>query len=308
MICAFCVNLPQYKLMDRWQVPQKQSGISLAAFLKEKFGDVSAKQIKRVIDSGKCLLNGKPERFSSRLIGSGDIVELTISPLSSKLPKKSPQESERILYNDDEIIAFNKPAGILSDSQQIVDGLQKLFGQVILLHRLDKETTGILLFARNESIAKAMEDLFKKRLIKKKYLAFVNGIPSKSSGIIENSLGKLHVYQGQTIWGAVPREKGLLAKTSWEIKKRGKGASLLICSPETGRTHQIRVHLSGLGHPILGDHHYGRSFTCSYRPSRLLLHASEISFVHPKTKQIITIHSPLPEDFLEAAKQLTNDE
>jgi RluA family pseudouridine synthase len=170
----------------------------------------------------------------------------------------------------------------------------------ILLHRLDKDTTGVLLFARNEVAAKEIENLFKKRHIKKTYLAIVRGIPSKSSGIIKNYLGKLHTYHGQTIWGAVSENKGLPAKTFWKIKKKCGDASLLICHPETGRTHQIRAHLSELGHPILGDHQYGGTTTGLYHPERVLLHASELTFEHPTTKKMIHIKSPLPEDFITA--------
>lgn len=288
--------------MNRWDVLQKQSGLSLQFFLKEKLETASGKQIKRLIDSGKCLLNGKPERFASRLVGVGDTVELDVSSTESKKQNTKVGETKSILYTDEDLIAYNKPAGISSDHKDLQQYLQDRFGNAILLHRLDKETTGVLLFARNEQAAKAIEDLFKKRLVKKTYFAIVNGIPAKSSGTIENQLGKLHVYHGQAIWGEVL--KGLPAKTLWEVKKKGKGAALIICRPETGRTHQIRVHLSGLGHPILGDHQYGRSFTCSYRPQRVLLHAAEVAFEHPKTKQPILIKAPIPSDFSEAMKTL----
>lgn len=292
--------------MIRWEVTQSHSGISLQVFLKEKMGGtLSAKQIKRAIDAGKCRLNGKLERFSSRLVGTGDQIEL-----DEVNPVEKPQHSDfdepgRILYADEDLIAYNKPAGVSSESHDLLESMQKKFGLLILLHRLDKETTGILLFARNEPTAKAVEALFKKRLVKKTYLAFVDGLPAKPSGTIENFLGKLHICHGRCVWGVVPRDKGHTAKTSWEIKTRGKNASLLICRPETGRTHQIRIHLSGLGHPILGDSLYGRSFVCDYRPRRILLHASEIAFEHPMTKQQIVVKSSLPDDFKQAAKQLT---
>lgn len=291
--------------MNRWEVSGKLSGTSLQVFLKEMLGEgVSGKQIKRLIDAGKCLLNKKAERFASRLVGTGDKVELDVSKPPEKVLQSNLGDSSRILYSDDDIIAYNKPAGVSSDSPDVMDALQKRFGACILLHRLDKDTTGILLFARNKSAAAAIEKLFKLRLVKKTYLAFVKGIPSKSSGMIENYLGKLHVFHGQTVWGVVPRDKGLPAKTGWEIKERGKGASLLICRPETGRTHQIRVHLSSFGFPILGDHQYGSSFAGDYRPQRTLLHAAEISFVHPKTGQELTVKAPLPADFKEAGKHL----
>jgi RluA family pseudouridine synthase len=285
--------------MDRWDVQQKQSGQSLQLFLKEKLTDASGKQIKRLIDSGRCLLNGKPERFSSRLVGAGDIVELDHS---SSIPKAAAVDTNSILFLDEGLIVYNKPAGIASDDQELLKHLKKQFGEAILLHRLDKETTGILLFARDEQTAKAIEGLFKKRLVKKTYLAIVDGVPKKPLGIIENHLGKLHVYQGQTIWGEVPQ--GLYAKTNWKVQQSGNGAAMLSCQPETGRTHQIRVHLSGIGHPILGDHQYGRAATCKYRPQRTLLHASSISFEHPFTKKMFHIDSPMPQDFIEATHTL----
>lgn len=295
--------------MDSWQVLQKQSGQSLQVFLKEKMGEgVSGKHVKRLIDAGKCRLNGRPERFASRLVGTGDKVELDSAKPAEKPKKTNFKVLNELLYEDDDIIAYNKPSGISSDNPEMSDSLQKRFGKAILLHRLDKETTGVLLFARNEKTAQEIETLFKNRKIEKTYLALVNGVPQKKSGIIQNYLGKLHVYHGQSVWGEVPPEQGMIAKTAWETTKNGRGASLITCHPTTGRTHQIRVHLSGLGHPILGDNQYGRSFTCSYPTQRILLHAAEITFEHPKTKQSLTIKSPLPDDFVDALKCLIGND
>lgn len=290
--------------MDRWKVQQEDSGQSLQNFLKKQLQNLSGKQVKWLINSGKCLLNGRSEHFSSRLVSLGDTIELYSSQIDKQPRQSEMVVNESILYHDDDLIAYNKPSGIASDSQDLLNALQSQFGKAILLHRLDKETTGVLLFARNEQAAKTMEELFKKRLVKKTYYAIIDGIPKKTSGIIENHLGKLHVYQGQTIWGQVQPEKGLYAKTLWEVKKSGKGSSLVMCRPETGRTHQIRVHLSGLGHPILGDHQYRRLWTCSYHPQRMLLHAANLAFEHPTTKKAVFLTSPLPEDFIEAMRYL----
>jgi 23S rRNA pseudouridine955/2504/2580 synthase/23S rRNA pseudouridine1911/1915/1917 synthase len=291
--------------MTRWEIKKDHTGTSLQAFLKEMLGEsLSGKQIKKLIDSGKCLLNGKAERFSSRLVGTGDKVEL-ILPSQAKVEASSPiDHTKRILYHDSELLAYNKPAGLSSDSPTLLENLQKIHGPLVLLHRLDKETTGVLLFAKNHQAAKAIETLFRQRQIKKTYLALVSGVPAKSSGSIENYLGKLHVYHGQSVWGVVPKDKGVLAKTSWEVKEKGKKATLMICRPETGRTHQIRVHLSGLGHPIIGDHHYGYVFFGTYTPERLLLHAAEIAFDHPKSGQPMVIKAELPPDFKDAMKYL----
>jgi len=291
--------------MNHWQVLKTQSGISLQLFLKQMLGDkFSGKQIKRLIDAGKCTLNGRPERFASRLVGSGDKVTLEDSQRVSKPQRIIASDPKSILCSDKDLIAYDKPSGIASDNPALLKKLEMQFGALILLHRLDKETTGVLLFARNQKTATSIENLFKKRLVNKIYLALIDGVPGRTSGVIENFLGKVHVYDGQTIWGVVVPEKGLIAKTSWQIKMKGKDACLITCYPATGRTHQIRVHLSGLGHPILGDHQYGHSFKCAFRPQRTLLHAAEISFEHPESNQIITIKSPIPSDFTEAMKYL----
>lgn len=284
--------------MSRWIVSEKDSGQSLQAFLKSHLGqEISAKKIKRVLDAGRCTLNGRVERFGTRLVGKGDKIECASFGTEVK-PAKS-GNGDRILYLDDDLIAFNKPPGMASDSKSLAAELLK-YGPVKLLHRLDKETSGILLFARNENTAKAIEGLFKQRKMAKTYYAIVDGIPKASTGVIENFLGKLKVYEGQTLWGEVSKDKGLISKTKWQLKTPGKTASLVICYPETGRTHQIRVHLSSIGHPILGDMQYGRRFKSPYKAPRVLLHAYEIEFIHPHTGKSITIKAPLPDDFAEA--------
>ena len=187
-------------------------------------------------------------------------------------------------------MAYNKPSGITSDDVSISNFLNSIYGKSILLHRLDKDTSGVLLFAKTLSSAKEIEGLFKQRLIKKTYHALVEGNP-KPSGKIENYLGKLKTYQGQTLFGEVSKDKGLLAITSWKVEKSYNGVSLLLCSPTTGRTHQIRVHLSEMGHPILGDYQYGRHFSCDYKAKRMMLHASRIQF------KDFNINAPLPVEF-----------
>ena len=110
---------------------------------------------------------------------------------------------------------------------------------------------------------------------------------------------------GQSLWGSVPKEKGLYALTVWKLIRVGAGASLLVCSPETGRTHQIRIHLSEMGYPILGDHHYCKRFTSSYQAPRLMLHAATLELKYKKT---IVIHAVWPSDFESSLKSLRLNE
>ena len=111
-------------------------------------------------------------------------------------------------------------------------------------------------------------------------------------------------YEGQSLWGSVPPHQGHHAITGWKLEKKGVEASLLRCYPKTGRTHQIRVHMSEMGHPILGDKQYGRSVRCRYNAMRCLLHAYELSFIHPTSGQKVQFQAPIPEDFQQAFNQL----
>jgi 23S rRNA-/tRNA-specific pseudouridylate synthase len=126
-------------MKTRWKVEKEQSGMRLQAFIKGQMGEsVSAKQIKHAVDAGRCLLNGKPERFASRLVGSGDIVEM--DGLQQKTATTTPglRETTEILYLDEALLAYNKPSGVAADNPQLLKNLQQQFGSLILLHRLDK--------------------------------------------------------------------------------------------------------------------------------------------------------------------------
>ena len=281
-----------------WIVSSEESGLKLVDFLKLKLNSLSLKGLKKGIESNACLVNSRVERFASARVGTGDII--TYEYVEKK------ETSIQVLYEDEALFICCKNSGISSDEPLFLKGLEILAkSPLFLLHRLDKDTSGVLLFAKTKEMEKEMLYLFRQRQIKKEYLAIVDGIPNHSSGIIDNQLGKIHSYQGQTIWGAV-KSNGLRACTEWKVLQKGKFAALLLCRPITGRTHQIRVHCSEMGHPILGDYQYGRRFRCSYRPSRLLLNASRVSFIHPLTKIELSVEAPLPEDMEKALKYILN--
>ena len=188
---------------------------------------------------------------------------------------------------------YNKPSGLTSD----IKGLGRLFRDYEIVHRLDKETTGAIIFAKTREAATKIKELFKKHEIHKVYHVIVDGVPREKSGIIESHIGKIHATGDYVLWGSVKAEHGREAKTSWRLIKPGKNASLIYCEPITGRTHQIRVHMKEMGFPVLGDYRYQRQFRCSYSPNRVMLHAASISFVHPITNKKIHVEAPTPEDF-----------
>jgi|LakMenEpi03Aug12_release.lakeMendotaPanAssembly.Ray.scaffolds.fasta_scaffold38566_6 RluA family pseudouridine synthase len=286
--------------MKEWKVNEDESGLKLIDFLKLRLKNCGTRQIKKALEKNGCLLNGRPERFATKLVAAGDTVSFSL-PIASLENKVSPKN---IIFENDSLFIYDKPPGISSEDPNFLKKLQALANPLHLLHRLDKETSGILLFAKTTAMRDAMLDLFKQRKINKTYLAIVDGIPKQNSGIIDNYLGKLHAYEGQAIWGKVKPDVGLRARTEWQILQVGKQASLLLCRPITGRTHQIRVHCSEMGHPILGDYHYGRKFKCQVRAQRCFLHAFQVSFKNPANGNEILVEAPIPLDFNKILQEL----
>jgi RluA family pseudouridine synthase len=271
----------------QWTVTSEEEGITLLSFLKSRYKEApSTKAIKRAIDSKFCTVHGRVETFSSHPLKQGAQVALDLSAFSQ--PKFSCSLS--ILYEDADLIIYNKPVGVVSESRS--------FHPFELVHRLDKETSGAIVLAKKPAVKEALSDFFAKRRVHKSYLALVDGVVGEDKGKMDNEIGQKGSYSGQTIYGVVETGKGRRAITCWSCLKRGGKASLLLCEPLTGRTHQIRVHLSSIGHPILGDFQYGKHFRCQIRPRRHLLHAYQLRFPHPTNEnQEVQVTAPVPLDF-----------
>lgn len=282
-----------------WKVTD--AAVQLLPFLKVKLGPLfSGKALKKALDHNQCQVNGKVERFGTRWLGSGDSVAISIQKdeIKRKLAKPA------IIYEDADFLVCNKPAGMTSESDSLLESLTSSPSSLILLHRLDKETSGVLLLTKKKALQDPIIELFRAKKVFKKYDALVDGVLQRSEGTVDNYLGKLTTYQGQSLWGPVSEAKGLHAVTKWRLKQKGKNASWVECFPLTGRTHQLRVHLSQLGHPILGDFQYGRQFQCPFKPARHLLHASALAFSHPITKEELKFNAPFPADWEEAVTQI----
>lgn len=289
--------------MLEWEITSQESGSKLLSFLTQRLeGKYSARFLKRLIEHNGCQINGRTERFASTVIGQGDHVCLYLEQASHPSPRHD--EFERILYEDEALLVYNKPAGINSDEKGVLKLLKTHSNSLRLVHRLDRDTTGVLILSKQKVIFESLVKQFRQFQVHKRYQAIVDGIVDQSKGIIDNYLGKKQDYAGQTLWGVVSASHGFHACTEWERLKKGKKASLLVCMPKTGRTHQIRVHMAEMGHPILGDFQYGKQFQCPYRPARILLHAAEISFHHPVTGETLCLNAPLPDDFKIAQQKL----
>ncbi|MCF7806476.1 MAG: RluA family pseudouridine synthase, partial [Simkaniaceae bacterium] len=220
-----------------------------------------------------------------------------------------------ILYEDEHFIAVNKPAGMVVHpapghyDQTFVNALlfycdtleiEENSLRPGIVHRLDKETSGVLIAAKTKQMQAALTELFSERKMVKEYIAICIGIPKELK-----AFGKItrHPIKRQEMMFS--EEKGKEAETHFEILDRGEKLCVTKAFPKTGRTHQIRVHLKTLGAPILGDDVYGNaSFNERYKIKRQLLHAHALRFTHPITQEPIEIVAPLPEDMLEIIKKL----
>lgn len=270
------------KNLTSYEVKPEEEGMTLSAFLKERLEPASLKAIKKLIDESCLALNGKIARRAKTLLAQGDRIVIC--------KKESLDRRPKVLFEDEHLLAIDKPIGLVSS----LDALKRHFkGDLFLVHRLDKETSGVLLLARSAAAAKSLERQFRERTVHKTYLALVEGEVKQAKGVIENHLEVKSRFQGGVIYG-LAKGKGLFAKTAWSLVKRFAGLSLLCCFPHTGRTHQIRVHMKGMGHPIVGDPVYGGKRALE---SRMCLHAYMIAFEHPILKTQIEIKSSIPDAF-----------
>jgi tRNA pseudouridine32 synthase / 23S rRNA pseudouridine746 synthase len=214
-----------------------------------------------------------------------------------------------ILYQDDSIIAVNKPSGLLTirdgynpDLPTLKTILETDFGRIWIVHRLDKETSGVLLVARNETVHRTLNLAFENRQIHKIYHSIICGIPPEKEFVITHPLKVDGDRRHRTV---VDLEKGKPAKSSISIIEAFSNHALVSIKPETGYTHQIRAHLAFSGFPILGDKLYQKpNSPLTDLIDRVALHAYQITFNHPETHSSVTIQAPYPEDFKSALSSL----
>jgi 23S rRNA pseudouridine955/2504/2580 synthase len=265
--------------MKSWKV---ENPGRLLTEVKNKFiGLYTTKDVRWSIEHNRCFVNKRIERFGSAPLKKGDIVSIWIDQ-----PPSFCKEKTSILYEDSHILVYNKPPYLTCEKLAAMTGN-------LLVHRLDRDTSGIILLAKNKETQAALEREFRQRTIHKGYLARVKGRAS-SGGTISGKMAPLHRREGSVMWGMSP--KGVWSQTDWQCLHHQGNTSLLHCIPHTGRTHQIRVHLKHIGHPIVGDYTYGSSQKegAAFRP---LLHACGLTFVHPATHVQLTFSSPPPPDF-----------
>ncbi len=312
-------------------IPPKKEKERLDVFLTREIGHFSRAYFQRLIEEEKVLVNGKPQKASYPVV-PGDRIEVLIPP-----PKKYDVIPEdiplNIVYEDAHLIVINKPAGLVVHpavghfSGTLVNALlyhcrdlSGIGGELRpgIVHRLDKDTSGLLVAAKDDYTHRKLSEQFSGRTIEREYWALVWGIPSPRSGRIETLIGRSPTNRKKM---AVLEEGGKVAITTYETQERLFLLSLVKLKLGTGRTHQIRVHMAHIGHPVFGDSPYGgrnrrlgaltaaeRKIAAKYLEMlpRQALHARTLGFEHPHTHERLRFESDLPED-MKALLELSRD-
>lgn len=294
--------------MTKLTILRDQAGQRLDRSLAQTLPAFSRARLQTLIRDGFVTVNGKPARPRETL-RTGDIVEVREPEI-----EKSDAQPERIpldvLFEDDDLLVLNKPAGLVmhpgAGHQQhtLVNALlahcKNLSGiggkeRPGIVHRLDKETSGALVIAKNDTTHRDLSKQFAARTMGKIYLALVAGTPRKKAGVIDKAIERHPIHRQRM---SIARRQGRSAKTEYRVLSSNGDVSLVECTLHTGRTHQIRVHLHDLGHPVLGDKLYGGKRAGNF--GRQLLHAWKLTFHHPRSGEQMTFEAPIPSDFSEA--------
>jgi len=298
------------------------SGKRADAVLPSLMPELTRSRIKRLIEEGNILVGGSAIK-PSRKLGPGETVVVTI-PAPTPLEAEPEDIPVSVIYEDDYIAVIDKPAGmtvhpgagvtkgtLVNALLHRLDGLSGVGGKVRpgIVHRLDKNTSGVIVIAKDDASHNSLAAQFKLRTVEKRYLAIVEGTMKTDSGSISSRIGR-HPTDRKKMSSRAP--SGRESLTLWRVRKRLKGATLVEARPRTGRTHQIRVHFAEAGHPLLADEVYGGKgrkphviSTAAEIIGRHALHAWKLAFTHPRTGERMEFTSPIPEDMKKALNFLS---
>jgi len=283
------------------EVGPADAGERLDRFIAAR-GGVSRGVARRALDAGGVFLDGRRFKVASRLLHPGQRVTVNLEEGGQAAPELAPLERSRLLYADADVAVVDKPAGVpaqptlTSDRGTLPELVSALLGgSVTLVHRLDRETSGVTVFARTAAAAAALAEAFRTGAPSKTYLALCARSPAPPEGRIDAPLGKDPARAGlRRVHPA-----GDAAATAYRTLRAGPSAALVEARPETGRTHQLRVHLAHLGAPLLGDARYGGPRRVGeVAIPRVMLHAVSLELAHPRTGARLLLEAPLPADFL----------
>ena len=282
--------------------------------LAASFSDCSRSFLQKLLKDGKVSINGKTQKASSK-VAAGDAV-LVLLPEPEELNVEPENIPLDILYEDDDLLVVNKPKGmvvhpaaghssgtlvnaVLYHCRGNLSGINGVLRPGIV-HRIDKDTTGALLVCKNDTAHRDLAEQLKCHSIRRRYRAVVQGNLKDDEGTIEGPIGR-HPTDRKKM--AINHKNGKDAVTYYKVLERFGQATYVECRLETGRTHQIRVHMASIGHPLLGDTVYGSSRN-PYHLEGQALHAMILGFVHPRTGEYMEFTAPLPEYFVKLLSKL----
>ncbi|MEP7071951.1 MAG: RluA family pseudouridine synthase [Verrucomicrobiota bacterium] len=298
-------------LSRHFVVAAEEARQRLDLFLASKVPTLSRSRLQSLIKQGAVLHNNLPPRARDQ-VRTGDHVSLE-EPALTKSELLPEIIALSVLYEDQDLLVLDKAAGI-----SVHPGAGRTSGTLVnallahcrdlsgiggterpgIVHRLDKETSGCLVVAKNDVAHRHLARQFADRTVEKIYLALIAGKPKLSAGIIETGIARHRVHrQRMTV-----DQRGRAARTDYRVRQSGPEASLVECRLHSGRTHQIRVHLQHLGHPVLGDRVYAGRRAGDY--PRQMLHAWKLGFDHPRTEARVQCEAPLPLDFASALESM----
>ncbi len=328
--------------LQHFTVPAEAAGQRLDAWLTAQLTDVSRSRVRLLLDDGQVTVDGAIERPSLKLSG-GETVEVRGEPTPPPLRAMAEDIALDIVYEDKDLIVVNKPAGMMvhagsgaTDSARnrgtLVNALlgrqeklSKTGGDLRpgIVHRLDKETSGLILVARNDAAHLRLAEMFSQREIHKTYLALVHGHIAEDRGTINAAIARDVIRRTRMTTRRTEGARTAIShyRVQRRIETRWGKFTLVSVRIETGRTHQIRVHLSSIGHPVVGDTHYGAPATIvlpvanrarrKQLPApeglslpRNFLHAAELKFPHPRTEKPLHLEAPLPAELTAFLAQL----
>ena len=295
-------------------VSAEDNSLRIDKYLSDNMGEMSRSYLQKLLKSEDVKVNDKTVKANYK-VASGDVISVTVpEPEEVNIqPEDIPLD---ILYEDEDLIVVNKPKGMVVHpsaghfSQTLVNALmfhcrEELSGingvmRPGIVHRIDMNTTGSLLVCKNDFTHNHIAEQLKEHTIQRKYRAIVHGVLKEDDGIVDAAIGR---HQTDRKKMAVNYKNGKPAVTHYHVCQRFSNFTYIECQLETGRTHQIRVHMKSIGHPILGDDVYG-PIKCPYHLQGQTLHAMLLGFIHPRKRCYMEFTAPLPEYFINLLNKL----
>ena len=299
---------------ERIQITDEESGERIDALLSRKFPALSRSLIQKCMEAGTVTVNGKSVKKNARANAGDEIV--FAFPETESLPVEPQNIPLDIVYEDEDIIIVNKARGMVvhpapgHPDGTLVNALLYRCGESLsgiggvqrpgIVHRIDKDTSGLIAVAKNDFAHQGLSAQLSDHSLCREYAAVVNGNFREKSGTVDKPIGRHPVDRKRM---AVTEKNSKRAVTHWEVLENYRGYSLVLCRLETGRTHQIRVHMASIGHPLLGDGLYGAKCPDKGLEGQCL-HARRLRLIHPRTGEELQFEAPLPDYFHEVLARL----